>query len=159
MLLSTLMSAASGPLKTSMSRYTPPRERAPHRDGDNRTTVVLFIHLRKCAGTSVRELFGRRGLWGLLPYCASEDRVIRGMARMQPPDPYLFWEDHCNFFGSNLPHTINATRHLPWRPRVWSFILLRHPVNLTLSYHNYFNPNSSLEAWTRNHSELLLQYY
>lgn len=48
----------------------PPRSLAFDRS-NNRSVVVLGVHMRKCAGTAVRRIFADTGAWGAAPYCSS----------------------------------------------------------------------------------------
>ena len=57
------------------------------------TQVVVFYHLAKCGGTSVRRLFENIGAWRMMPYCKGEDRVRRILGQQQ--ERLLFWENHC----------------------------------------------------------------
>ena len=58
----------------------------------NRTALIVsFVHLPKCAGTTIREMFSRERTWLLLPYCVpSTTANTRGRLR----DPGAQWIFH-----------------------------------------------------------------
>ena len=118
--------------------------------------LVIFFHLAKCAGTAVRELFQSSGQWGILPYCQPAPLVLEMLANMSAPPPYLFWEQHCTPSLPLLHAILNSSRHLPSRPHVTSFIVLRDPIDLALSDYAYFPRSRALALWARKNAELLL---
>ena len=85
----------------AFSRFVPPPRSLAFNHSNNRSVVVLGLHMRKCAGTAVRRMFADTGAWGAVPYCphGGRDTAVRygrGVAQRQQwgpdADRLLFWE-------------------------------------------------------------------
>lgn len=137
----------------------------------NRTTLAVFVHFRKCVGTSVRSLFERAAHWLLLPFCMPlPTSVTRGL-RVAPDARFVFLELHCTTYAPHFSGAMQRSRKLIERADanaagrtavdVWAFTVLRNPVDTTLSEHKYFaGPSRSGRgaslghiAWVRAHAE------
>lgn len=95
-------------------------------------TIILFQHLHKCGGTSVRHTFQEDG-WTMVPYCASRKDAFKFLYAHQN-DTRIFWEIHCWTMFS-LSNIINK---LPKSHEKYSAILFRNPVDMAISYYYYF---------------------
>ena len=85
----------------AFNRFAPPPRSLAFDHSNNRSVVVLGLHMRKCAGTAVRRMFADTGAWGSVPYCphGGRDTAVRygrGVAQRQQwgpdADRLLFWE-------------------------------------------------------------------
>lgn len=126
----------------------------------NQSTVVIFVHMRKHAGTSIRRTFESQHTWQLLPYCLPWPTAIQPALRSNASlTHHWFLELHCNNHFPRVASMLTAARetlvaagrgpahHL-------SFTVLRNPVDLTLSEHNFFGRHAfSHAAWVRAHPE------
>ena len=126
-------------------------------DHPNATTIAVFFHMRKCAGTSLRLVFDRQESWQLLPYCTSPAMAIdRGL---RAPHPFMLLELHCSPHLHDAGQVLEASRQqlaaAGRNPlRIFSFTVLRHPVDLLLSEHKYFGlTRQAHAAWVRAHAE------
>ena len=124
------------------------------------TTFVVFVHMRKHAGTSIRRMFQSQGTWQLLPYCLPwPDAVQRALRSNSTSTRHMFLELHCHTYLPKFANMINASRktlatagHSPLR--VMSFTVLRNPIDLILSEHNFFGRHAfSHSEWVRTHPE------
>lgn len=126
------------------------------------TTLVVFVHLRKSAGTAIRLVFERQRTWLLLPYCLSRSAAVKRALQASAKASFLFMELHCNNPLPNVGRAINQTRAqllaFGRHPlKVISFVVLRNPVDLTLSEHKYFGlSRHSHTAWVHAHGEAFL---
>ena len=84
----------------AFNRFAPPPRSFAFDHSNNRSVVVLGLHMRKCAGTAVRRMFADTGAWGAVPYCphGGRDTAVRygrGVAQRQQwgpdADRLLFW--------------------------------------------------------------------
>lgn len=89
------------PQPDAFNRFLPPPRSLGFNHSNNRSVVVLGLHMRKCAGTAVRRMFADTGAWGAVPYCPHNGRYTavqygRGVAQRQQWGPdvdrLLFWE-------------------------------------------------------------------
>jgi len=117
--------------------------------------VVVFWHLRKCGGTSVRNMFASIGHWAQLPYCKTEYSVLK-MASSLPRWPFVFWESHCRPELWNVEKTARALHASIHRPVVTTFTVLRDPVAVAVATWNDFASTRPFASWVRNNTELLL---
>lgn len=95
-------------------------------------TIILFQHLHKCGGTSVRHMFQEDG-WTMVPYCASQKDALEFLYAHQN-DTRIFWEIHC----WTLYSLSNIKNKLPKYHEKYSAILFRNPVDMAISYYYYF---------------------
>ena len=128
--------------------------------------VVVFYHLRKMGGTSMRDAFSADGRYWSVPYCLSEsdalrrilERVDRGVDRAPGrEEPRIFWENHCAPKIIDAPRLLGRLRERVGAQRVFAFATLRHPRTLVPSEYNYFhNKLLPFEDFVSLNSELLL---
>ena len=102
--------------------------------------LVAFVHLKKTAGTAIRQIFDRLNMWLLLPYCVPRTTAVhRALAlRANVAASFLFHELHCFSYMPNVASMLNATRtQLATSTQspisIIAFTSLRHPVDLMLS--------------------------
>ena len=125
-------------------------------------SAVLFIHLRKCAGTELRKAFAKSCCkWKQTNYCARP--CLGGLAcelgnSTRSPIPStsrIFWEKHCFPDVQHLPQTVGRLRAV--RPDSFAFTVLRDPVDLVLSEHHYFASSYDPAEFIQRNPEMLLQ--
>lgn len=124
-----------------------------------RPVIGFFLHLAKCAGTSIREAFIGSGAWAAVPYCVSSVVALRQLRQtLERRDaPFILWEQHCRPNVHRASQTIAALQSLPHTPAVASFTILRHPADLARSVHRYFHRKKAPpELWLRQNAEVLL---
>lgn len=116
-------------------RWVPPRRNATTLPRNHRGVVVIFFHLRKCAGVSVRELFARQGAWRLAPYCLPAGRVLKGLraGAKGAGAGWTFWELHCDFDIQRVRQLVATVVNVTNGATVLTFTSLRHPVDLVMS--------------------------
>ena len=121
-----------------------------------RPIAVLFYHLRKCAGTTVRRLFEKScGCnWTFINYCMAEEHALPRVAMSLLNSSRVFWENHCSPRMRNISMTVAALRAM--HHNTMAFTVLRHPVDMVFSEHAYFAKEFPLEAFIRGNPEMLL---
>lgn len=126
---------------------------------DGRNAHAIFFHMRKCAGTSIREMFKQPATWALLPYCLPINKALSMLSGTA--FNYTFWELHCEVRMQHLANTIAQARtrllNRHSEPlHLVAFTSLRHPVDMALSDHEHFHHREPAEQWIRSNGDLLL---
>jgi hypothetical protein len=121
--------------------------------------VVVFLHVPKCGGTTVRNVFHRSHRWAMTSWSTSPPQItatVLGWLRKNVSR--IFVEHHMDiswWFPAHLKSRVLAA--MP-AVRFCSFALLRSPDALALSSWGYWSGahNVSASEYSRVHSEQLL---
>jgi len=132
--------------------------------------ILAFLHLPKCAGTSIRNYFERRG-WHMPHYCSTLKRITSQWTRRRDPDRFSLYAGHPRWFIEVhcLPHLPAFVEALP-SMRSHAAInncsfsaatILREPAGMAASDFDYFSDqrirqNLTRGEWFRAHREMLL---
>lgn len=123
-----------------------------------RADIVVFMHMEKTGGTSVRNAFQAAG-WDSPDYCHYSPRDwLRGklglshMSRVPPNNSAyrLFVEHHCNIDWALVPQLQEVSREAQMRYHAnvvfRSFTVLRSPTSLAFSQYHYWHCREATEA-------------
>ena len=122
-------------------------EKSEHRNG-----IIIFIHVVKCGGTSIRDNFGNNTLFPTVNYCTvfslkqfrrAQKSINEKLDGSKQDDTVLFVEIH----GHNTPTLLDLEPTLrEWRQKAkanhipfFAFTILREPLELEVSFFNFFH--------------------
>jgi hypothetical protein len=146
------LQSGSSSIKTTGKVKAPKKRKLPTFDEGG---VVIFFHVAKTGGTSIRSIFGTReriptvyletvyNATAFLNSAALVDSVLTRNTTFEVGKKVLFLETH----GLNAPALPFMHSHLQrWRQMAaehgtsfFAFTLIRDPVSYAVSYFNFFN--------------------
>ena len=162
----------------SMSHPVAPKSNATRAPPGGGPFVAVFFHLKKCAGTTVRNLFINAQAWAMMPYCQRRTTVAKKfLIPATRQSAWIFWEFHCFLYmdqhaaASGIAYTLRTVKEALDRrsisssdnvtapTTVASFTVLRHPATLAMSeYYYWHRTTTTAEAWLQSNPELLLNW-
>lgn len=133
------------------------------RHSAERQRVLLFLHVPKCAGTTIRGIFGRQQwkatYWSLTQRFEGwkANRILFAIRNfLASGETRIFVEWHLGINISSVPQLGEAVRTMRPSVEFLSFIILRTPDSLVRSIGAYFSPAVPPDLFILTHTEFLL---
>ena len=141
-----------------------PITRPINRSAALKPRVLLFIHIAKCAGTTVRGIFHDQK-WASTYWSLSQrfegwkaNRILHSVRLLleRGDHPRIFVEWHLSPNITIVPQMGAYVKMMMPDVEFVSFIILRSPTVLVASTGTYFNPGISPDIYIRTHADYFL---
>lgn len=117
--------------------------------------LVIYYHLRKCGGTSVREMFTNNKRFERVDQFGAVSFLNKDIFSEENAGKHLFWERHTNPHIQKISE--DTKKYKNYTNNVYSFITMRNPISIVKSEYNYFHKDKiSFESFIKNNPNLLL---